>query len=156
MLELPSWLSGQWTQLASMRTRDRSLAFFSELRIRCCRELWCRLKMWLRSCVAVAVPTALIRPLAWKPTYAAGAALKRRKAKKIMLFRDRWDVQTRHLIEDITQEECWPWKALMWSHVSRRRHQNELKKGQECQRYVLGRKPVWWHWWVCVGWGYGR
>ena len=26
-----------------------------ELRIQCCRELWCRLEMWLRSCVNVAV-----------------------------------------------------------------------------------------------------
>ena len=38
-----------------MRFRVWSLALFSGLRIRCCCELWCRLKMWLRSRIAVAV-----------------------------------------------------------------------------------------------------
>ena len=38
-----------------MRTRVRSLALFSGLRIQCCLELWYRLKTWLRSGVAVAV-----------------------------------------------------------------------------------------------------
>ena len=32
-----------------------SLASLHGLRIRCCRELCCRLQMWLRSLVAVAV-----------------------------------------------------------------------------------------------------
>ena len=32
--------------------------------------------------VAVASATALIRPLAWEPPYAAGVALKRKKGKK--------------------------------------------------------------------------
>ena len=30
-------------------------AWLSGLRIPCCRELWCRLKTWLVSCIAVAV-----------------------------------------------------------------------------------------------------
>ena len=37
--------------------------------------LWCRL-----------AATALIRPLAWKPPYAVGMALKRQKDKKIIIF----------------------------------------------------------------------
>ena len=41
-------------------------------------ELWCRSQTWLGSGVAVAV----IRPLAWKPPYAAGAALEKPKEKK--------------------------------------------------------------------------
>ena len=47
----------QWEQiwLASMRTQVRSLASLSGLRIRCCHELWCRLKMRLGSGVAVAL-----------------------------------------------------------------------------------------------------
>ena len=56
---------------------------FSGLRIRRCHELWCRLQMWLGSGVAMAVAAAApIRPLAWKPPYAAGVALKRQKKKK--------------------------------------------------------------------------
>ena len=33
----------------------RFLALLSGLRLRCCRELWCRLQMWLGSGVAMAV-----------------------------------------------------------------------------------------------------
>ena len=40
------------------------------LRIWCCRVLWCRL-----------AATAPIRPLAWEPLYAVGAALKGHKNK---------------------------------------------------------------------------
>ena len=40
--------------LASMRTQVWFLALLSGLRIRCCCELWCRLQMRLRSCMAVA------------------------------------------------------------------------------------------------------
>ena len=69
--EFPSWLSGQRTQLVSMRTRVQSLALLSGLRIWCCCELWCR-----------PAATAPIRPLAWDPPYAAGAALKRQKMKR--------------------------------------------------------------------------
>ena len=38
-----------------MRTWVRSLALFSGLKIRHCCELWCRLQMWLRSHIAVAM-----------------------------------------------------------------------------------------------------
>ena len=41
-----------------MRTRVRSLALLSGLRIRCCCELWYRLQMWLGSWVAMAVVQA--------------------------------------------------------------------------------------------------
>ena len=42
-------------RLVSMRMQVRSLALLSGLRIRRCRELWCRSQMWLGSGVAVAV-----------------------------------------------------------------------------------------------------
>ena len=45
-------------QLASMRTWVRSLALLSGLRLRRCRELWCRWQMRLGSGVAVAVVQA--------------------------------------------------------------------------------------------------
>ena len=52
------------------------------LRIGHCRELWCRSQMqdaaWILRCcgsgVRSPVATAPIRPLAWEPPYAAGAA----------------------------------------------------------------------------------
>ena len=58
-------------QLGTMRLQVRSLASLSGLRIQRCCELWCR-----------PAATALIRPLAWEPPYAEGAALKRQKTKK--------------------------------------------------------------------------
>ena len=51
-----------------------------------CRELWCRLQTRLRSwllwlwCRPAA--TAWIRPLAWEPPYAAGAAQEMAKIQK--------------------------------------------------------------------------
>ena len=61
-----------------MRLQVRSLALLSGLRLWHCCELWCRLQTWLRSRVAV----ALLRPLAWEPPYAAGAALEKAKRQK--------------------------------------------------------------------------
>ena len=52
------------------------------LRISHCRELWCGLQTWLRSCVAAAVAVAPIRSLTWEPLYSAGVALKSKKIKK--------------------------------------------------------------------------
>ena len=69
-----------------MRLQVRPLAFLSGLRSQCCCELWCRLQTRLGSGIAVALglPAAIaqIRPLAWEPAYAAGAALKKIKEKK--------------------------------------------------------------------------
>ena len=65
-----------------MRWWVRSLASLSGLRIQHYHDLWCRLQTGLGSSVAVAVAqgwwlaTVLIRPLAWEPPYAKGAALK--------------------------------------------------------------------------------
>ena len=42
-------------RLRTMRFQVRSLASPSELRIWCCRELWCRSQMRFRSHIAVAV-----------------------------------------------------------------------------------------------------
>ena len=41
--------------LVSMRTQVQSLALLSGLRIQYCRELWCKLQMWLGFHIAVAV-----------------------------------------------------------------------------------------------------
>ena len=46
------------TWIVSMRMWVGSLASLTGLRIRCCRELWCRSQMQLRSCIAVAVAQA--------------------------------------------------------------------------------------------------
>ena len=64
----------------------RSLTLLSRLRIQHCCELWCRLQTWLRSGVGVAVAQAggfsSMRPLAWEPPYAMGAALEGKKDQK--------------------------------------------------------------------------
>ena len=81
-------------RLGTMRLQVRSLASLSGLRIRHCHKLWYRSQTWLRSGVAVTVvymlaAVALIRPLAWEPPYAAGAAQKALKnsiEKYISLF----------------------------------------------------------------------
>ena len=57
-------------QLETMRLQVRPLALLSGLRIRPCRELWCRPEA-----------TALIGPLAWESSHAEGVALKRQKKK---------------------------------------------------------------------------
>ena len=78
----------QWSMnpTRNMRLHVRSLALLSGLRIRHCCELWCGLQTRLRSHVAVALAwltaTALIRPLAWEPSYAAGAAQEMAKRQK--------------------------------------------------------------------------
>ena len=62
-------IMAQWlTQLVSMTTRVRSLALVSGLRILVFWWLWHR-----------PAATAPIRPLAWEPPYAGGAALKSKK-----------------------------------------------------------------------------
>ena len=49
----------QWKQIReTMRLLVRSLASLSGLRIPCCRERWCRSKIWLRCGIAVAVAQA--------------------------------------------------------------------------------------------------
>ena len=70
-----------------MRFRVGSLASLSGLRIRCCPDLWYRLQTQLRSRVALWLwcrleAVALIRPLAWGPSYATGVALEKTKKKK--------------------------------------------------------------------------
>ena len=44
----------QWL-MTSIHEEVQSLALLSGLRIRHCCELWCRSKMWLRSCIAMAL-----------------------------------------------------------------------------------------------------
>ena len=60
-------------RLASMRTRVQGLPLLSGLRIRYCRDLWCRLQTLLESHVAVAMAQAGgYRPdssLAWESLY---------------------------------------------------------------------------------------
>ena len=78
----------QWKQiqLGTMRLQVRSLASLSGLRTQCCFELWCRLQtrlgpllLWLWCRLAATAP---IRPLAWEPPYAAGAAQKNSRKTK--------------------------------------------------------------------------
>ena len=76
------------TRLVSMRIRVQFLASLSGLRIWRCCKLWHRLQMWLRYGVlrlwqkpAVA---ALIRLPPWELPYATGAAIKKKKKKRIM------------------------------------------------------------------------
>ena len=56
------------------------------LRIRHCRELWCRLQTRLRSAIAVAVVwvgrTAPIQLLAWELPYAVGCSPKNKTTKE--------------------------------------------------------------------------
>ena len=71
-----------------MRTWVWSLALLSGLGIQRCRELWCRLQVQLRSCVAVAVVEACScsydsTPSLGELSYATGAALKRQTNKKL-------------------------------------------------------------------------
>ena len=87
----------QWKRirLGPMRLQVQSLASLSGLRIRHCHELWCGWQMRLRSGIAMAVgrPAAVapIRPLAWEPLYAAGAAPKRKK-KATLSCKDRMEI----------------------------------------------------------------
>ena len=59
-------------RLGTMRLQVQSLALLSRLRIWNYHELWHR-----------PAATAPIRPLAWEPPYAAGAALKRQKKSTV-------------------------------------------------------------------------
>ena len=69
-----------------MMLRVQSLALLSGLRIWSCCELWCRSQTQLGSHVlwlwCRPAATAQIRPLAWEPAYAVGAALEKAKKKK--------------------------------------------------------------------------
>ena len=84
---------GQWKliRLVTMRMRVRSLALLSGLRIQRFCELWCRWQtqlgygsdpvlLWLCFRPAAA---ALIRPLVWELSYTVGAALKKKKRKRL-------------------------------------------------------------------------
>ena len=70
--------------------RVRSLALLSRLRIRHCHELWCRSKTWLNLALLWLwhrlAATAPIRPLAWDPPYAMGAALEKAKRLKTKIY----------------------------------------------------------------------
>ena len=58
-------------QLGTMMLKVQSLDSLSGLKIQCCCELWC----W-------PIAVASIRPLAWEPPYAMGAALKSKTNKQ--------------------------------------------------------------------------
>ena len=77
-----------------MRMQVQSLALLSGLRIWHCHELWCRSQMQLRSHVAVLwcrlAAAAPIRPLAWEPPYAVGAAREMAKRQKKERNGDPW------------------------------------------------------------------
>ena len=89
MERVPTVVLWERTQLVSMRMQVLSIASISGLRIRHCRELWCKSSyvvgrrpgsdpelLWLwRKPAAI----ALTRPLAWELPHATGATLKRQK-----------------------------------------------------------------------------
>ena len=77
----------QWKaiQLETIRFQVQFLASLSGFRIQCCCELRCcrcGLDMALLWLLNRPVATALIRPLAQEPPYAAGVALRGQKMKK--------------------------------------------------------------------------
>ena len=59
--------------------------------------LWCRL-----------AAVALIRPLAWKPPYAKGVALKRQKGQKIKYARKKKEGVRRDRDQE-NVDNCWDW-----------------------------------------------
>ena len=74
-----------------MRMCVRSLASLSGVRMRHCRELWCRWQMRLGSGVAVAVVQASSSSSDWNPSLGtsiccAGVALKSKKKKERAIF----------------------------------------------------------------------
>ena len=82
---VPVLVHWKWIRLGTMSLQVRSLASLSGLRVRCCHELWCSRRpgldpalLWLW-CRPAAI--AQIRPLAWEPPYATGAAVKRQRKK---------------------------------------------------------------------------
>ena len=84
--EFPLWHSGNESDLGTMRLRVRCLASLSGLRIWCCVScgIGCRhgsnlALLWLWRRPAAVTP---IRPLAWEPPNAVGAALKSKKRKR--------------------------------------------------------------------------
>ena len=118
-LEFPLWRSGNesdWLQV-------RSLALLSGLSIRCCCELWCRSQMWLRSGAAVG-------PLAWKPPYAADAALKN-KQTNVKGYYEQLDANKFDNLEDMANflERCNPPKLNRdkIDHLNRPITRNELE-----------------------------
>ena len=84
--EFPMWLSGLQTQLLSMRMQIRFLALLSGLRIRNCRELWCRSQPRLRSWVAMTVASSsnLTPSLGNSLWHSCGPKKKRKKKKNLL------------------------------------------------------------------------
>ena len=76
-------------QLGAMRLQVRSLALISGLGIRCCRELWCRSQMPLRSCVAVAVVSTGSCGSSWTPSLGSSICLGCRPKKQTNKQKDR-------------------------------------------------------------------
>ena len=68
MYGVPIMAQRQQTLLGTMRLQVLSLASLSGLRIRCCRELWCRLQTQLGSGVVVALAQASSYSSYWTPS----------------------------------------------------------------------------------------
>ena len=83
-----------------MRTRVRSLASLSGLRIWHCLELWCRSQMWLRSCVAVALVQAggysSNQTTRLGTSICLGVALEKAKIKKIKISKRENEHPSQH------------------------------------------------------------
>ena len=77
-------------RLICLKMQVRSLAWLSGLRIRLCRELWCRSQTQLGSTVAMAVVEAGSCSSGWMPSleppYATSAALKKKQKQLLVEY----------------------------------------------------------------------
>ena len=86
----------QWKRiwLASMRTQGQSVALLGELKIWCCRELWCMSQTQLGSGVAVDVVLPSCYSSDWIPSLGTSICLGHSPKKTQNLFMDSsWDWQ---------------------------------------------------------------
>ena len=100
-----------------MRTRVRSLASLTGLRI------WHSCELWWRPAAA-----GLIRPLAWDPPYAVGVALKRQKKKK-KKKKEITKVEIRTDKKSPQNQNCF------WKTVKKQMEQKSIKSEYPEMRY---------------------
>ena len=88
------------TWLGSTRTQVQSLASLSGLRIRHCRELWCRSQTRLGSSIAVMwcrpATTAPVGTLAWEPPYNPENPTKHKKNQKKKKKKEKKNQNKKH------------------------------------------------------------
>ena len=132
-------LRGLRTWLVSMRMRVWSPASLGGLRIWCCRELWCG--------PAAAAP---IRPLAWEPPYAPGAALKRKQTNKkqtttgVLLWLSKLRIQCCHCCGTCSIPGPGTSSCLWLGQKKKKRvNQHTFPKPHQCQKMLLKKAQLW-------------